>query len=172
MNFLVISDTHGARAALSALLLRHTDVDAVLFLGDGLSEVEALAAEGGHPAILAVRGNCDSLTSPYGCARDEELTLSLCGHRLLLLHGHTAGVKLGLGALVALAHRKEADIVLYGHTHFARQDYLPEGEGGPLWLLNPGSLGHPVEGAPSYGILSLDPAGSVLFSIGRWEARI
>ncbi len=166
-KLLVISDTHGSRAVLSRVLRRHADAEAVLFLGDGLTEIEAAAAEGGLPPVLAVRGNCDAAASPYGCVREEELTLSLGGHRLLLLHGHTVGVKSSLGALVATARRKEADIALYGHTHVANETYLPEDSGGPLWLLCPGSLGRPADGAPSYGLLTLDGGGNVLFSVGR-----
>ena len=167
MEFLVISDTHGDRAALSALLSACPGVDAVIFLGDGLREVEALAAEGGHPPILSVRGNCDSPTSPYGGVRLEEIVVSFCGHRLLLLHGHTASAKSGMGGLIALARRHGADIVLFGHTHVPREQYLPAEEGGPLWLLNPGSLGHPADGVPTFGRLLLGDAGDVLFSVGR-----
>ncbi|MBQ2719810.1 MAG: metallophosphoesterase [Clostridia bacterium] len=167
MKFLVISDTHGKTAPLLRVLSRHADADAVLFLGDGLNEIEAAAAAGGLPPILAVRGNCDSPVSPYGCVREEELTVSLGGHRLLLSHGHTASVKSSPLGLVAMARRREADVVLYGHTHVARETYLGEEEGGPLWLLCPGSLGRPADGAPSFGLLTLDGSGSVLFSVGR-----
>ena len=171
MDFLVISDTHGDRAALSALVGTCPGVDAVIFLGDGLAEVEALAAEGGHPPILAVRGNCDSPTSPYGCVREEEMTVSFCGRRLLLLHGHTASAKSGMGGLVALARRHNADVVLFGHTHTPADVYLPEAEGGPLWLLNPGSLGHPGDGVPSFGRLVLGDDGQILFSVGKQGVR-
>ena len=167
MVFLVISDSHGDRAALSSLILRHKDVDAVFFLGDGIAEVEGLAAEGLPMPVIAVRGNCDSLSSPYGFPRDEELALTFCGRRLLLLHGHTAGAKGGLGGLVAAGCRHGADAVLFGHTHKACDLYIPEGEGGPMWLLNPGSLGHPEDGVPSYGLLTLDDRGDLLFSIGK-----
>ena len=166
MKLLVISDTHGGRAALSRVLRRHADADVVLFLGDGLGEIEAAAADGGLPPVLAVRGNCDSPTSPYGCVREEEVTVSLGGHRLLLVHGHTVGVKASLGGLAAVARRHGADIALYGHTHVASETYLSEENGGPLWLFCPGSLGHPADGAPSYGLLMLDEGG-VLFSVGR-----
>ena len=169
MKFLVISDTHGRSDRLSRLLVRHRDVDGIFFLGDGLAEVEAAAIGGSLPTVFSVRGNCDPLTSPYGCLRDEEMTVTLGGHRILLLHGHTVGVKGGLGGAIALAHRREASILLFGHTHLPHASYLPEGEGGPLWLFNPGSLGRPADGAPSYGLLTLDGRSGVLLSHGKEE---
>lgn len=167
LKFLVISDTHGRRDRLCRLLARHRDADGILFLGDGLAEVEEAVLEGGLPTLFSVRGNCDSLVSPYGCLRDEELLLTLGGHRLLLLHGHTVGVKGGLGGAIALARRREASILLFGHTHTPLETTLPEGEGGLLRIFNPGSLGRPSDGVPSYGLLMLDGRGGVLLSHGK-----
>ncbi len=169
LKFLILSDTHGHRDRLRHLLKRHSDADGILFLGDGLAEVEAAVLEGGLPTLFSVRGNCDSLASPYGCLRDEELLLTLGGHRILLLHGHTAGVKGGLGGAIALARRREATVLLFGHTHTPLATYLPAGEGGPLWIFNPGSLGRPLDGVPSYGLLTMDGHGGILLSHGKEE---
>ncbi len=169
LKFLVISDTHGRCDRLRRVLSRHRDADGIFFLGDGLAEFEETVLEGGLPTPVSVRGNCDPLASPYGCLRDEELTLTLGGHRILLLHGHTVGVKGGLGGAIALARRREASLLLFGHTHTPLATYLPEEEGGPLWILNPGSLGHPSDGVPSYGLLALDGHGGVLLSQGKEE---
>ena len=70
-----------------------------------------------------------------------------------------------LEALLAAARRAGADIALFGHTHLVHEEYDPESG---IYLFNPGSIGEPREGKPSYGILSL--AGeNVLFSTGNVE---
>lgn len=161
-NFLILSDVHGDRARLRRVLAAAGAVHAVFFLGDGLSDVLALFGEPGMPPLYAVRGNCD-----IGLSGDDELVVTLGAHRILMLHGHTAGVKGGDGGLLALSRRHGADILLYGHTHFRRESYLDEGDGGPLWLFNPGSIGRPIGSPPSFGTLSVDDEGGLLFGFGE-----
>ena len=169
LNFLIASDTHGNEYLLRRLLDANRPVDAILFLGDGLRELEEITAEGGYPPVFAVCGNCDSELSLYHRPREEELLLTFGGHRLLLLHGHTASVKLSLCGLFSRARTYGADIVLFGHTHDPEEGY--RSEDGPLWYFNPGSLGRPYDGRPHFGRLSINDRGSVLFSHGVWEEK-
>ena len=71
-------------------------------------------------------------------------------------------------ALVELIHAaaKEAgaDVLLFGHTHRPHEEYLSE-EG--LYLCNPGSIGRPSSGDPSFSILDILPNGSVCLSHGN-----
>ncbi len=170
-NCIVLSDTHGDIARLRSLLRAERSLDAVLFLGDGLSELEELASEGWLPPVVAVRGNCDSAFSPLMYPRDEEITITLEGKRILLLHGHTVSVKSGTDGLLSRARARDADIVLFGHTHAPLDTYIPKERGGPLWLFNPGSLGRPTDARPSFGRLTLSARGGVLLSHGVWEGR-
>ena len=160
-EFLILSDVHGARDRLARVRAASADVHAVFFLGDGLCEVRECFSALGMPPLYAVRGNCD-----IGIPCEEELVISLGSHRILMLHGHTVGVKGGEGGLLALAHRHNADIVLYGHTHLRRESYLTRDEGGPLWLFNPGSVGRPFDSPPSFGRLSVGDNGELLFGFG------
>lgn len=169
IQLLILSDTHGKDALLRSLLEANRNVDAILFLGDGLNGLEALLEDGGYPPAFCVRGNCDSETSFLGRSRDEELLLTLGGRRLLLLHGHTVGAKGSRSGLLSRAAARGADAVLFGHTHVPMEAYLGEEEGGPLWLFNPGSLGKPYDGYPSYGRLIIGRGGDLLFSHGVWE---
>ena len=169
LNFLILSDTHGNEYLLRRLLREHRTADGVFFLGDGLRELEDILAEGDCPPVYAVRGNCDSEVSLYHRPREEELLLTLGGHRLLLLHGHTVSVKLTLGGIRARARDYGADVVLFGHTHDPEEGYLGEEEGGPLWYFNPGSLGRPYDGRPHFGRLAIDGNGGLLFSHGTLE---
>ena len=142
--------------------------DAVLFLGDGLRDLDA----GDFPAstLFAVQGNCDMTPRMAdGGTVSDELLLSFEGHRLLLSHGHRYHVKSGVGAILSRAVRAGADLVLFGHTHMPICKRIPEGTvvGGveishPIYLFNPGSIGQ----GGSFGTLSLC-GEQVLFSHGN-----
>ncbi len=146
MNFLVLSDSHGRTSKILEALSRQVQrPDAVLFLGDGLRDLAY--AELDLP-IYAVAGNCDSFTAFAGLQAEEELCFSFEGKRIMMTHGDAYGVKSGLARLIMAAKRKDADIVLFGHTHIAFEKYIPVGDTGygitlekPMYLFNPGSIG-------------------------------
>lgn len=160
-KLLLLSDIHGdLRRAAAAVAAHADDCAACLFLGDGVRHIETLRGIAPHMAFVAVRGNCDPL--PDGAYPEE--TLFVCaGHTILLCHGHRHHVKSGTGALLAAARRAGADIALFGHTHLVHEEY--DADSG-IYLLNPGSIGEPRGGNPTYGLLSLSEK-NVLFSIGE-----
>lgn len=152
MRILVFSDSHGEVRRMKNLLAR-AEVDAVLFLGDGIRDFEALQEDyRGKAVFMAVRGNCDFL-----CDYPAERVVSYEGVRILMLHGHTRNVKHGTETLEAYARGQGIDLVLYGHTHRAEDRYLPpeDGEGKPLRLFNPGSIGASYGEGPRFGYLDL-----------------
>ena len=157
MKFLIISDSHGDEYKLIRLLSKHRDIDAVFFLGDGISDAEFVAAQNNAVAWFAVRGNCDTVPFFRGAPIEKVGTVTLCGKKIVYTHGDLYSAKLGDGGLIALAKKNGADIVLYGHTHTPRLCYIDG-----LYLFNPGAL----RGcASSYGLLNLD-GENVLFSHG------
>ena len=166
MTLVVISDSHGKRQRVTDVLERHGRCEAVLFLGDGLGDVEAVSG------LAAVRGNCDGLCFLWGADVPMERTLCFGEYKILMMHGHSHGVKSGVERAAAYAAAKGADILLYGHTHVRQEKYFPQGSeigdvvlDKPLWVFNPGSLGQPSDGTPSYGIIEIRD-GNVLFSHG------
>lgn len=176
MEYLVLSDSHGKAARLISVLEQLTfRPAAILFLGDGLRDLQLIEEDARFRdiPIYAVRGNCDSFT--VGCEGvPEEHVLCVGEHRILMLHGHRCGTHFGEGGLIACAHANRADIVLYGHTHLARETTVPVGtplsDGScltaPLLLANPGSIGQPRDGSVGrFGVLTIQ-AGGVLFSHG------
>ena len=157
MDALIISDTHGFSDRVAEILRRACAIsrpDAVFFLGDGLRDVRE--AERIGLTVYSVSGNCDL----YSDAPAERVVF-FGGKRLLLLHGHTRGVKHGTDALVGYASSIGADAALYGHTH-ARDLRTENG----VTLFNPGSVGFPERGGPSFGTLSVNN-GEMLFSFGE-----
>lgn len=160
MQFLVFSDSHGNLSLMSRVLRKNPDVRNILFLGDGLRDVETLARLHPDRNIRAVRGNCDGLILDY----PTEDIFSLYGTTVFLCHGHTLGVKGGLGSAIARAKEAGACVLLYGHTHIPHEEYLSESG---LYLCNPGSIGQGRGADGSFAILDLLPNGSVSISLGR-----
>ncbi len=147
MKLLVISDVHGRRDAVERVLAQHGDAATVIFLGDGLREVEDVADSHPQRSFLTVPGNCD-FAALQPAARLEILG----GKRFFITHGHKYNVKYGLYTLELAARERQADVVLFGHTHVPLEDYADG-----LYMLNPGSLGY--EG--SYGLVDVSAAGVV-----------
>lgn len=145
MKILVISDSHGDTKVVEAILARcEGHIDMCVFLGDGVGDAEyALAKFPALPRII-VRGNCDA-----GCllAQSEyhtEAFFEADGVTFLAVHGHTLGVKGGLGTAASYASERGADVLLYGHTHQKGESRI-ESARGTVTAINPGSAGRGFE---------------------------
>ena len=152
MKILVLLDSHGCAEAIEAAFRAAEPFDAVFFLGDG--EREFLRRTASCTArVYCVKGNCDW---------NDSLKLSLIaevgGHRFLLCHGHSFGVKNGLERLYYAAAVNDCEAVLFGHTHCR---LLETDEG--VTLFNPGSASVPRDGlSPSAGVIT-EENGELIF---------
>lgn len=154
MRILIISDTHGKHDNLQKIFSTEEAFDLMLHLGD---------AEGGYEDILSltpcplhiVAGNMDGLSG-----LPEEKMLTLDGYRVWMRHGHQEGVSSRLDHLREEAEEREADIVLFGHTHMP---YLETGSG--ITYVNPGSISfpRPLGKVPSYVVMDISNDGRVVF---------
>ncbi len=159
LNLLILSDSHGRMDAL-AEAIRRVCPNGILFAGDGLADFSSLPLS---CPLWAVRGNCDSVFRPLirnGVVENipEEELISLGSLRILLMHGHRFGVKGGLGAAVAYAAKRDADILIFGHTHAPLELHVPLDNttlplSRPLTAFNPGSIGD--RRTPSFGTLTI-----------------
>ena len=172
MQLLVLSDSHGRADRVREVVSRCCGVDMILFLGDGLRDLSVLTPEE-TMRLCSVRGNCDGF-SMLSDDTPEERFLSLDAYHVLMMHGHTHGVKSGTERLVAYAAARGADLVVFGHTHEPMATYLPAGTAvgntvltRPMHVFNPGSLGLPRYGEPSYGRIDLRRQG-IVCSHGAW----
>ena len=148
MKALVISDSHGAKdqmAALMTLISEQDKPEALYFCGDGLQD--AYAYKKYFSRFAAVRGNCDLNYPPEV---GFEKTASLGDVYVFIAHGHTFKVKRSLLSLSFRAREVGAKVACFGHTH---QPYL-ELHGGIL-MLNPGALCNGF-----YALLEIDEAGN------------
>ena len=162
MKILIFSDVHGREDRVRSLLALHKSADAVLFLGDGFRDLPDSIAYGKWQ-FAAVRGNCDLLWgNSANLSLPNEQILRFGAYTVMMTHGHAYGVKGGIEQAALSAAEKGADLLLYGHTHVSEERYLPEGTvvgeatlTKPLWIMNPGSLGAPRNGQPSYGLIQI-----------------
>ncbi len=129
MKILVLSDSHGAVSTMCDLY-RSGNYNAVIFLGDTVRDADALTDITGGIPVYRVKGNCDFFdrTTP------EHQLLILNGKRIFITHGHMYSVKSGLISISLAAREKNADAVLFGHTH---NQFIDKGD---ILMLNPGSI--------------------------------
>jgi len=135
LRIVALSDTHGNSYALESVILRNTDADWILHLGDGERELDnfILSHQKLAPKIIHVAGNCD-----FDSISPEYFVLPVMEHKIFATHGHLYGVGSSLDKLRELALANECDIVLFGHTHMKYESY----EKG-IYFLNPGSASIP-----------------------------
>lgn len=148
MKYLIISDTHGFYAELSCILETEKEIKNVIFLGDGMHDIERAKMEFPNRNFICVRGNCD-----FAEKTESLQVLDLEGYKVLITHGAGFDVKTSKLALRRTAINMGVDIALYGHTHRQYYEYLDG-----LYLFCPGSVKPEVYSAnnPSYGIMDFD----------------
>ena len=164
MEFLIFSDSHGKRRNMELALSRQVrKPNAIFFSGDGLRDIGDRM--NGIP-VFRVHGNCD-WSLGIDADAPEELTVTFGNRRIFLTHGHRLGAKSGVGGLLCAAAERNADIVLYGHTHIPALETVPAGTETACGVLpravslfNAGSI---AEG--SFGTLTLTDS-AVLFAHG------
>lgn len=149
MKILVFSDSHSYTSEMSRVLRKTKGVDVVAFCGDGHKDLSQMQQKSPDKLYLAVKGNCD-----WYCDFAALQTITLCGKKLLLTHGHYQYVKQDLHHLLSLGHQEQADIILFGHTHH-QLTTVEEG----ILLVNPGSIGYDN----CYSLIDIDePTGRIV----------
>lgn len=146
MKIVVFSDSHGNVSNMIAAVERQAP-DMAIHLGDCWEDGDRLRMAFPQLPLEQVNGNCDF--RPQGV---WEKYIALGSRTALICHSHTFGVKSGYGAAIEAAKKAGVDVLLFGHTHSAVVERM-----GPLWLMNPGSVGDPLWG--SYGVITVDERG-------------
>lgn len=92
----------------------------------------------------------------------REMEIYFGKKKAFMAHGHQYSVSLGVERILDEGRSRNADIVMFGHTH---RPYLKKF--GDITVLNPGSLSFPrQEGRKgSYIIMEMDQDGNTEFSI-------
>lgn len=146
MKIVVLSDIHGNKNYMLNCIENEKNIDAVIFLGDGLREIDYLRLAYPDLKIYAVRGNCD-----FSYDEPSEALGGFDGALVFYTHGHGYEVKLTTSALKYAARQRGADIALFGHTHTPYYEYTDG-----LYVFNPGSCSSPRMGQPTYGVIEIE----------------
>ena len=112
-KLLILSDSHGGSDAIARILkAERENIDALIFLGDGLRDLELALTKYPRLRTYAVAGNCDfGALEPYdGLAAFDQVIV-------FYTHGHMYGVKYDLDTLADAAAARGAQVALFGHTH-------------------------------------------------------
>lgn len=156
-KYLVFSDSHGRDEKMLEIAARHKkEIEGIFFLGDMENGGDRLRNSTQGPVYM-VRGNCDwSLQAP------DFQVFRIHGHRIAMTHGHRQHVNMGIDTLKYWAQEKEADVVMYGHTHvpFVEQSSL-------MTVLNPGSISRPRQSdhIPTYAVIDFAENGEINIEI-------
>lgn len=156
MKILVVSDTHRQHRALEEVLLRVGPIDQMIHLGDAEGREDYIEALINCPLHI-VKGNSDIFVQ---IPSEEEFYLGK--YKIFICHGHQYGVSRGTNEIREEAQKRNADIVMYGHTHIP----LLKVDTG-ITLLNPGSISYPRQSNQkgSFVIMEIDRGGEAHFTI-------
>lgn len=152
MKILVFSDTHGNFRDMNEAITKHRDCEIIVHCGDGQEQAEDIKLAYPDKMVINVRGNCD------WCSQlDTTQYFSLFNKKIMVTHGHCYNVKYTLDNLIAQAKKEHCDIVCFGHTHKATNEYIDG-----IYVFNPGSCARYIG---SYGIIDITPKGDILTNI-------
>ena len=145
-KLLILSDSHNSASAVERILHAESDANAVVFLGDGLRDLEEALTLHPKMKVYAVAGNCDfgALEPLDGLAAFDQVVV-------FYTHGHMYGVKYDLDTLADAAAARGAQVALFGHTHIPLAETR-----GRVFRFNPGSCGRCYTGPNTYGVMLLD----------------
>lgn len=156
MRVLIVSDTHGRHTGLEKALEMAGKIDYLVHLGDTEGGEHYIEAAAGCPAYI-VAGNNDFFSDLH-----REMEIDFCGKKAFMTHGHYYYVSLGPERIIEEGRAREADIIMFGHTHKPYLEKLKD-----VTVLNPGSLSYPrQEGRRgSFIIMEIDEEGNTEFEI-------
>lgn len=150
VKFLVASDVHGNYQALEHLVTKYqNEVNGIFYNGDS----EFAADDPIFENVFVVKGNMDYAHFPI----DQQVTLA--GYRIYQCHGHEYAIRsyddwAELSSLNRYANFVNAQIVLFGHTHYAGSKLYDK-----KVFINPGSLNQPrykyLEYQGTYAIVNI-----------------
>ncbi len=143
MKILVFSDSHGTTANMKKAIdehLKYGAIDRIFYLGDGIQNIISLSEEYTAIQFDYVLGNCDS--AAYHAHIPYEKIVAVERVKFILTHGHNHDIKSDYTYAANYAIAKNADVLLFGHTHRAEDITIEGTRGGHVRMINPGSCGN------------------------------
>lgn len=128
-TFIVISDTHGNRAAIESLDPLFAESDYIIHLGDTSGDGTLIQRRYPEKTYL-LNGNCDLMR----CGESESI-IEVEGVKIFACHGDRYGVKHSYERIAQKALEEDCQVALFGHTHQATEEEIYG-----VKLFNPGTL--------------------------------
>lgn len=128
-TIVVVSDSHGNRAALEKMFPLFEENDYIIHLGDTSGDGDFIRRKFPQKTYV-LNGNCDAIR-----VGENEITLQIEDVKIFACHGDRYSVKTTLARIADKAKAEGCKVALFGHSHRATE----ETEGGIL-LFNPGTL--------------------------------
>ena len=152
MKILIVSDTHGRDENLKKVVEMTKPFDCLIHLGDVEGSENYIRRMVPCP-VRIVSGNNDFFSDNL-----REMEVVFGTKKAFMTHGHYYYVSLGPERIIEEGKMRNADIVMFGHTH---KPFLEMIDG--MIVLNPGSLSYPrQEGRKgSYIIMEIDEDSDV-----------
>lgn len=147
MKIVVFSDSH-RDVEIMVKTVEIIRPDMIIHLGDNIMDAVDLEREFMDIPMEFVKGNTDLFSVGPG-----EKMLSIENRKIFITHGDRYGVRSGYSAILKEGLKREADIILCGHTHIP---HIRKKKG--TILMNPGAIGRNARGPfkPSFGIIEID----------------
>lgn len=143
-RILVLSDSHRYAFAVSMAIKNQPNADIVVFLGDGEDDFDAYRSQIRTKRVYSVAGNND-----FYSALPTSQIIEADGIRIYITHGHKENVKYGNEMLLEKAKMYNCSLVLYGHTHVQKYEYIDG-----VHLFCPGALKY-----EEYGVADITDNG-------------
>ncbi len=160
MKVLIVSDTHGRNYNFLKTLEKVSPIDMLIHLGD---------YDGGEGYIMSVtpcRTEMVSGNNDFFNGLPKEKLICIGKYTIMLTHGHRYGVYNTTQDIKEEAAKRNANIVMFGHTHVPMIDLNDE-----VWAINPGSLALPRQSnrIPSFIIMDIDAQGDAHFTLNYYQ---
>ena len=156
MKLLVTSDTHGYLDGFEEAVKKEKPFDILFHCGDVCGDQDEIQRIAGVPCYI-IAGNND-----FWGDLPKEITLNIKGCKIFMTHGHRYGVDYDVTRLWMKGLEKDAEVVMFGHTH---KPVVVENDG--VWLINPGSLTYPrtSDRRRSYIVMEIGENSELSFEI-------
>ncbi|MDQ2086031.1 metallophosphoesterase [Herbivorax sp. ANBcel31] len=145
MSILVFSDSHGVTNDMIKILKKNKNFELVIHLGDFAKDVNVIRKNFEKLNYEVVRGNND-----WNREIPSEKIIEIMNKKIFITHGHHYGVKNDYTRIINKGKALKADAVLFGHTHISEEMFSDK-----MLVLNPGSIGRPVNGIKTYCIIDV-----------------
>jgi len=155
-KIMVVSDTHRYHENLKKALINEGPIDMLIHLGDSEGE-EDYIRELANCKVEMIAGNND-----YFSDLRREAVIKIGKYNVLLTHGHSYYVSVGLDFIKEEAIGRNLDIVMFGHTHRPVIEIFKE-----VTLINPGSISYPRQHdkKPTYIIMEIDNEENINYTL-------